>query len=362
MPYCNNSLRNKFLGFVASVLLSAAPALIIGVVPALADGAEIERFGPGVTKLTVADERSDRQLAGDIWYPTPTPKKFSRADKSKVWQMALADPDGEPADGSYPLLVVSHGMYGNTFNQAWLGSELARRGFVVAMINHPGTSSFLRAPDQARELWERPNDLSRLITYLIEDSPFKDRIDSSRIYAAGHSLGGFTVMLLAGAEFDTKLYRSSCDLEKDAPLACEVLSGWSVAETKSDQKEMETSRKDPRVLKVVSLDLGGTPVLSRESLASLDIPVLVLGSERADMLNQDVESRALSDALPSDKVRHMELSDAGHFDFMGVCKPEGYEILKVHEPGDEIVCIKGTSERERQHQIILKEVLSFLTP
>jgi predicted dienelactone hydrolase len=125
---------------------------------------------------------------------------------------------------------------------------------------------------------------------------------------------------------------------------------------------METSRKDPRVLKVVSLDLGGTPVLSRESLASVDTPVLVLGSERADMLNQDVESRALAAALPSDKVRHLELTDAGHFDFMGVCKPDGFEILKIHEPGDEIVCIKGTTERERQHRIILEELLNFLAP
>ncbi|MES0808371.1 prolyl oligopeptidase family serine peptidase [Roseibium sp. SCPC15] len=355
------SLRTSLLGIVASALFTISATCVVGLTPAQAGDVENTSFGPGVTKLTVEDERRDRPLSGDIWYPTSTPEKFSRADKSKVWQMALADPGGPAANGSYPLLVVSHGMYGNTFNQAWLGSELARRGFVVAMINHPGTSTFLRDPDQARELWERPRDLSRLITYLTEDSPFKDLIDSSRIYAAGHSLGGFTVMLIAGAEFDDDLYRSSCAVE-NAPVACEVLAGWSVAETQSDRNEMETSRKDPRVLKVVSLDLGGTPVLSRESLASVDTSVLVLGSERADMLNQDVESRALAAALPSDKVRHLELTDAGHFDFMGVCKPEGYEILKVHEPGDEIVCIKGTTERERQHRIILEELLNFLAP
>jgi predicted dienelactone hydrolase len=316
-------------------------------------------YGPGVAELEVTDGRADRPLSGEIWFPTRTPEKMNRADKSKVWQMALADKSGEPADGPFPLLIVSHGMYGNTFNQAWLGSELSRRGFVVAMVNHPGTSSFLREPDQARELWERPVDISRLISHLVEDSGYKELIDTNRIYAAGHSLGGYTVMLLAGAEFDTGRYKSVCN-GKNLPVACGVLADWSVAETRADQLEMEASRKDPRVSKVISLDLGGTPVLSRESLKALDIPVLVLGSGRADMLNQRVESRALANALPTDKVHHLELEDAGHFDFMGLCKPDGYAILKQHEPGDEIVCVKGGKARERQHQRIVQEILDFL--
>ncbi|TYC66813.1 alpha/beta fold hydrolase [Stappia sp. BW2] len=330
----------------------------------LATGALAEdtlRYGPGVTKITVEDARKDRPLEGDLWYPTATPDILPRADTSKVWQMALADPDGKAAEDVFPLVVVSHGMYGNTLNQAWLGSELARRGYFVAMVNHPGTSSFLRDPDQARKLWDRPVDLSRLISFLIEDSPYKDSIDPERIYAAGHSLGGFTVLLLAGAEFEPERYERVCSGEA-LPTACQVLTDWSVAKTEADRSEMAKSRKDPRLTKVISLDLGGTPVLSRDSLSAINIPVLVLGSQRADMLKQEVESRALAAALPADKVRHVEMADAGHFDFMGVCKPEGFAILEEYEPGDEIVCIKGSKEREEQHQRILMEILGFLQP
>ncbi len=343
------------------LLLPAAfvVACSLAVNAAQADSETALPFGPGVAKINVADERPERPLSGDIWFPTPTPERHSRSDKSKVWQMALADTRGTVADGTFPLVVVSHGMYGNTFNQAWLASELARRGYVVAMINHPGTSTFLRDADQARELWQRPVDLSRLISFLIDKSEYAPVIDRNRIYAAGHSLGGFTVMMLAGAEFDNARYRTVCD-GQDLPVACEVLSGWSVAETKDDQAEMATSRKDDRISKVISLDLGGTPVFSLDSLARFDIPVLVLGSGRADMLNQEIESRALATALPGEKVKHLELPDAGHFDFMGVCKPEGYAILEEHEPGDEIVCIKGHRERQSQHQRILKEILTFL--
>ncbi len=316
-------------------------------------------FGPGVTEITVDDERSDRPLAGDLWYPTTTPDRMSRANKSKVWEMAPADPEGVAAQGPFPLIVVSHGMYGNTRNQAWLASELSRRGYLVAMVNHPGTSSFLRDEDQARELWDRPVDLSRLITYLVKSSAFRDKIDTDRIYAVGHSLGGYTVMLTAGATFDNATYRAACADGTDQ-LACQVLEGWSIAETEEDRQQMEVSRRDPRISKVISLDLGGTQVFSPVSLAAIDVPVLILGSERADMLDQDVESRALAASLPEEQVQHIELEDAGHFDFMAVCKPDGYAILRKFEPGDEMVCVKGTTEREHQHQRIVQEVLDFL--
>lgn len=353
IPFFRPGNRLRTIALLACAALPATASLAADE-PALP-------YGPGVAKLTVADARTDRPLSGDIWYPTGTPDSAVRADKSKVWQMALADPGGSPAEGTFPLVVVSHGMYGNTQNQAWLGSALARRGYIVAMVNHPGTSSFLRDPDQARELWDRPVDVSRLISFLIGDSDYRDRIDPARIFAAGHSLGGFTVMLLAGAEFDPKRHASVCSGDH-LPIVCDVLAGWSVAETDADRKEMARPRKDARLAGAISLDLGGTPVLSRASLAAVDIPVLVLGSQRADMLNQDVESRALAAALPQDRVRHLELEDAGHFDFMGVCKPGGFAILAEHEPGDEIVCIKGTAERVRQHDRILAEILRFTAP
>ncbi|MET1415132.1 alpha/beta fold hydrolase [Roseibium sp. HPY-6] len=352
---------NRLASFRKTIVLSLTLALAFAV---SGDLTALENtplsYGPGVADITVKDKRSDRPLSGDIWFPSTTPDRHVRADKSKVWQMAPADRDAVMAEGQFPLLVVSHGMYGNTFNQAWLASELARRGYIVAMINHPGTSTFLRDPSQARELWDRPVDVSRLISHLLQDDTYGPRIDRSRIFAAGHSLGGFTVMFLAGAEFDNARYQNVCGSEPTL-VVCEVLRGWSVAETEADRVEMAASRKDERIRKVISLDLGGTPVFSRKSLQQIETPILVLGSGRADMLDQDVESRALAAALPADSVTHLELEGAGHFDFMGVCKPDGFDILKEHEPGDEIVCIKGNAERVAQHDRILTEILTFLT-
>lgn len=351
-PLLSPSRSALRIGFAIALLIS------LGLAQEAHSAQELP-YGPGVSKITIDDARKDRPLEGDVWYPTRTPDVHSTADTSKVWQMAPADPDGPLAEGTFPLVVVSHGMYGNTFNQAWLGSELSRRGYIVAMVNHPGTSTWLRDPDHTRRLWDRPVDLSRLISFLTEKSAFKDRIDSGRIHAAGHSLGGFTVMLLAGARFDQERYETTC-VGEDQPVACQVLTGWSIAGTDQDKIDMAASRKDTRVKKIISLDLGGAPVLSRTSLAELDVPVLVLGAGRQDMLDQERESRTLARSLPKSKVQHLELEDAGHFDFMGQCKPEGFAILKEHEPGDEIVCIKGANERDAQHQRILVTILDFL--
>ena len=77
------------------------------------------------------------------------------------------------------------------------------------------------------------------------------------------------------------------------------------------------------------------------------------------MLDQRLESRAVAAAMKPNLVHHLELEDAGHVDFMGVCTPEGYAILKENIPGDEIVCVKGGAEREAQHRRIVAEILSF---
>lgn len=316
-------------------------------------------YGPGVQELTVSDDRTDRPLSGHVWYPTSTPDQMTQAEDGRVWKKALADPKGVQARGPFPLIVVSHGTYGNTFNQAWLGSALSRRGYVVAMVNHPGTSTWLKDMDHARQLWDRPVDMSRLISHLLSDRDFGPLIDNERIFAAGHSLGGITAMQLAGADFSSKRFHEIC---QEAPelIECTVLGQWSVAITETDRKQMDQTRHDERIKKVISLDLGGTQLLSPVSLSKIDIPVLVLGAGRGVLLNQDRESRALVAALPKEQTHHVELDDGGHFDFMGLCSPGGYAFLKENEPGDEMVCVKGGEARAAQHTRIVDEIENFL--
>ncbi|MFC6587172.1 alpha/beta hydrolase family protein [Sulfitobacter pacificus] len=152
----------------------------------------------GLSDLKISDARRDRPLEGFIWYPTKETARLKAHQSNGVWQGIQAIEDAEPLTGKRPFVVLSHGMYGNARNQNWLADALVQHGFVVAAIHHPGTSSWMRDPDQARQMWDRPGDISRVIDHVLTDPTISTHIDPERIYMAGHSLGGMTAVALAG--------------------------------------------------------------------------------------------------------------------------------------------------------------------
>ncbi len=117
-----------------------------------------------------------------------------------------ADPDGGP----YPLVLFSHGLAGYRLQSSFLTSHLASWGFVVAAVEHP-----------YRNLTAVFGDLSAFAALLgTDDSPDVGQllgaidvvqtasaaptgplaglaVDTTRVGAVGHSLGGFAVFAAA---------------------------------------------------------------------------------------------------------------------------------------------------------------------
>ena len=82
----------------------------------------------------------------------------------------------------------------------WMGYYLASRGYIVAAVNHHGNTAAESQPAAQGFLlyWERPKDLTVTLDKLLADPVFGTRIDRKRIGAAGFSLGGYTVISIAG--------------------------------------------------------------------------------------------------------------------------------------------------------------------
>ena len=76
-------------------------------------------------------------------------------------------------------------------------------------------------------------------------------------------------------------------------------------------------------------------------------------------LTLDIESRVLIKALPSKTTRYIEQATMSHFDFLGVCKEGGFELLKREEPGDEIICQDGGERRADKHKMIIENVVEM---
>lgn len=314
----------------------------------------------GWQKFKVSDAQKDRPIKGLIWYPAKDDAKVKRVQSNGVWVGVDAAKKATPLEGAHPLVALSHGMYGNERNQNWLADALVAQGYIVASLSHPGTSTWLRDTDDARQLWERPRDVSRVITHLLSDKKFAPLIDPERIFMGGHSLGGWTAVWLAGGRYDGAKVKADCAADP-TDLICEIGDMWNLAKTPEDTVAMEQDLSDPRIKAIAVFDLGGTQTFDFDTLAKVQTPLLVFGAPKPSMgsLDLDRESRALVAALPKETTRYIEPETLTHFDFLGVCTDLGMEILEDEVAGDGELCEGGTDERIADHALIANAVIDF---
>jgi dienelactone hydrolase len=165
--------------------------------------------------------RDGRRLPIEVWYPaTEVHAGQDLADASRdryeivpgfppLAQDAVRGAAARP--GRHPLVVFSHGSGGHRRQSTFLTTHLASHGWVVAAIDHVGNTYrdmmqlavAVRAgappPDTAavvRELaTSRPADAAFMIERVLAE--LEPSIDSARIGMVGHSMGGWTTLLMA---------------------------------------------------------------------------------------------------------------------------------------------------------------------
>ncbi len=316
----------------------------------------------GFQTATLADAHHERPLEMVVWYPATTTATAEPIADNVAFIGALAVPNAPPASGEHPLVVLSHGYGGNWGNQAWLASALAHRGYIVAAVNHPGTTTRDRSPQAAAQLWQRPKDVSRAIDAVLAQPKQFGAVAKNRIAAAGHSLGGWTVMELAGARFDPDLFAQDCDAHPKLG-GCIVYHQINPANTPAAKAQLAADLRDKRVSAVVSLDLGLSRGMTDASLAALSVPTLVIaGAVPSEDMPVELESADLARRLPTASTRYVAISDATHFSFMSICKPGAVALIEAHSPGDGMICRDGADARPRQviQQLVVGLISEFL--
>ncbi len=114
----------------------------------------------------------------------------------------------------FPLVVFSHGFHGCNTQSRFLMRALADAGYLVMSPNHrdavcrgstrPDTlrpeEPFDKAASWNADTYrDRARDVVALLDALHNARAWSDRIEWSKVALAGHSLGGYTVLGLAGA-------------------------------------------------------------------------------------------------------------------------------------------------------------------
>lgn len=107
------------------------------------------------------------------------------------------------ADGSFPVVLFSHGVAGMRLQSSFLTSNLASWGMIVVSVDHPSRAleNFLTGTATG-DGGDSVDDMLRgleLITTLGADatSRFNGHVDAEKVAAVGHSAGGGTVLAAA---------------------------------------------------------------------------------------------------------------------------------------------------------------------
>lgn len=315
--------------------------------------------GIGFTQVTLTDV-PERPLNTTIWYPTQDVSDTTLIGDNPAFIGTQVIKGARMQSGTFPVVLLSHGYRGNWRNQNWLATELAGRGYIVAAVDHPGTTSFDQSPKQAAKWWERPRDVSRILDYLLSKAPWKQLSNVNDVTAIGHSLGGWTVMQLVGARVDRATLESECNKYQNS-RTCGLSEELGLSKVQAKEPS-NVDLSDPRIQRVVSLDLGLARSFSVNSLEDINVPTLILsaGTDIGD-LPQALESGYIAKHMPLNSRQYKVYENATHFSFMQRCKAEAVAMLEEEVPGDGIICKDGfVASRGELHQLMLNDIVGFL--
>ena len=195
--------------------LAAIVALTLVLPASAASYAAGEERRTTSTSSAAVRNHGNGTLRITIWYPAAgTEREVDIGPASDpifiAGRVAARAPFADAA--RHPLILASHGFGGTARQLTWLGAPLARHGFIVAAVDHPGTNGIDGVtPEGAYAPWERAGDLKAALDFLLADPMLASHIDARRIGVAGFSLGGFTGALEAGARTNFDQFIRFCN-------------------------------------------------------------------------------------------------------------------------------------------------------
>jgi predicted dienelactone hydrolase len=273
-------------------------------------------------------------LLATVWYPAA-----ATASEQPQWLGSARDPfarAGEAAPDAplaaaprrFPLIVISHGTGGSALAMAWLGSRLAAHGFIAVAVNHPGNNSHEPYTPQGFTLWWlRARDLSVALDGMLSDREFGSRIDARRIGAAGFSLGGYTVIEIAGGRTSPAIFelceRQPHNRACTSPPEFPTLVPQALALLKTDPgyrvavHGASRSYRDTRVRAVFAIAPGLGGAFIPASLAKIAIPVQIVAGSADPIEPVSANASYLAARIPGSRL--VLFPGAGHYTFFATC-------------------------------------------
>lgn len=287
-------------------LLRAALATLLAtaVLPVLA--------GTGLRSLEVRETVTDTTMPAMVFYPARDVPSDAVVPMGPY--QVKARPGAEIDKGRFPLILISHGHGGGALGHHDLATALADAGFMVASIEHAGDSY----RDQSgfgteRVLLGRAWQVSALLDKLLADPQLGAHIDPERIGVAGFSAGGYTSLLLLGAQPDFSRHAVYCRAQpKDVEICLQPAA-------KAEPLTQRPPTADSRLRAgFVMAPLG--IFFDRASLQKVTAPVQLYAAMADSVLLPSYNALPVRDGLPNLHAFRAVVG-ADHYVFLAPCSP-----------------------------------------
>ena len=257
-----------------------------------------------------------------LFYPSKSPTKTMRLGP---YAPVLAF-NGVPELPLKGIVLVSHGSGGGQLAHHNLAVRLAQSGYLVAAPQHPGDNWEDRSLVLADDYFaERPRQLSRLLDALLIDPLWRDALAGLPVGALGHSVGGFSVIALAGGMGDPQQMLRHCAATADDQLFCQLV-GDPHGPAGSNDPDLAVNKaseagsaainfdvQDKRIRAVFAMAPPGV-AFAEDSLKRIKVPLRIITAEKDIVSPPKYHGDWLRARLP--QAAFEEVPNAGHFAFM----------------------------------------------
>jgi len=307
-------------------------------------------------------------LVTRIWYPVATTVPEAPHDIGPPGDPifrghpAAVDAPLSAARATYPLLLLSHGTGGSADSEDWLGAGLAGAGYVVVGVNHPGNNALEPLTADGFVLWwERATDLSDALDGMLADRAFGPHIDHARIGAIGFSLGGYTVLELAGARTDLEAFEEFCR-SPQADVTCRPPEMQSLADTEAVHAAPSPARRasvaragasyrDARIRAVFAIAPAVGEAFDATSFREVRVPVALLGGSADVTVPVATNIARVAHFLPAATVTM--LPGVSHYTFLDTCVPSADDTRRAY-------CVDNPGvDRDAVHLRTVDQVRAF---
>jgi predicted dienelactone hydrolase len=324
-----------------------------------------ERHLTVTTASAAARNHGNGTLRITVWYPSTAPEQPLDIGPPghAVFLAGQAAADAPFADDARrATILLSHGFGGSARSMAWYGTALARAGFVVVAVDHPGTNGVEGVtPEGVYSPWERPHDLRAALDRVLAEPALAAHIDRARIGVTGFSLGGFTSLLEIGARQDIDQFVAFCDgPHRDA--ICDpqieypdnfhelpkVMAEPAMTAIAAEQR---ADLSDPRVKAAFVIAPAVIQGIRFESLRAIRKPVGIALGDADTVAPPTTNGELAATLIPGATID--VLPGVRHYDFLPECGPGGSVL-----PAAYCAETPGVSRRAA-HERVTREAIAF---